>query len=282
MALQSSRVVRTFGVLFAVIGAALIAVNRVLAVVADLANNLVGKAIARYSSFTGKMALENFPEDKALYAQVKSLQAGLLPVVNAAVPIVLVVAIVLIAIAVVCLAFPKQVAQVLVAIKIWKNVECETVSEITDEPVEKLETTTAKKTSFLSKKILASAGVFLVLVIVVIAFVSSGGVSAESVRSELLANSEMVVSELKASFNSSKTVGIVPKLESSEIFDYAPKKGGFKASLKQDVNGCPAGSVWKISSEVKGFFQKNLSIYRKAPTNSACEKLVPNFKDVGK
>ncbi|GEM_PF-892194 len=279
MMLDSSRVVRTFGVLFGILAGALFAVYRVLSVVGGMANELVGKAIARYSSFTGKMALENFPEDKALYAKVKGLQATVLPALDVAQPIIITLAIILVVVALLCLILPRQIAQVLVAIKIWKgavSVQPESV-ECACEKVSKPKF----EFSFVHKMIAAVVALIVILVLLGISF-ANRGIPLESVSEELASNSENFVTELKATFQKTKGVGITPEFEDSEIFDYAPKKGGFTATLKQDVDGCPAGSVWKISSEVKGLFSKSLSIYRKAPADTACAKILPNFKNIGK
>lgn len=289
--LSSTRIVRTFGIFFAVLAAVLFAVSKVVVYVLGVANGLVAKAIARYSSFTGRMALENFPEDKALYAQVKSLQTGLLPTIESLLPVIVALSVVLLVLAILCFALPRQLAQVLVAFKLWKGAqvdenapvaeveacECDT-ENVEDKPVcpkKKI------KVTFELKLIAAVVALIVIGVGLAISF-SNRGIPLEKVNEELASNSKSVVSHLKQNFQKTKKVDFSGEFPQSEIFEYKSTANSFTAVLKEDIDGCPAGSTWKISATVKGLFQKSLNISRVAPKDSACVKIMPDFKSVGR
>lgn len=274
---SASRVVRSFGILFALLAAALFAASKVLATYAPMATGLVAKAVARYSSTTGKLALENFAEDKLLYAEVLKLKATLLPLLSFADSLLPKLAVACVVLAVICLVVPRQVAQVLVALKLWKGRSFEeTVFEKSAEaapaPVKKL-----------PAKVIVPAVVVVLALAAALTFLKAGGqVSREEAASELSKTSAEFVKAVKAGFNKSKKI-VAPAAPDSGIFVYSVSKAGnYTATLATEVEGCPAGSAWKIQPKTEGFFTQTLKIARIAPRDTNCAKIYPDFKNVGR
>lgn len=273
----ASRVVRSFGVLFALLAAALLLASRVLATYVPMANGLVAKALARYSSTTGKLALENFAEDKALYAEVLEVKSTLLPLLSFADALLPKLAVLCVVLALVCLVLPRQVAQVLVALKLWRGraVEVEVFTksaESSPAPVKKLPT----------KVIVIAAAIVLALAGALTFLKSAGGVSGEEAAAELSRNSAAYVQAVKAGFGKGKQI-VPPAAPDSGIFAYSVSKAGnYTATLTVDVEGCPAGSAWRILPKAEGLFTKTLKLARLAPKDTNCAKLYPDFRNVGR
>lgn len=273
---SASRVVRSFGILFAVLAAALFAASKIVSTYAPMATGLVAKALARYSSTTGKLALENFAEDKALYAEVLKLKETLLPLLSFADSLLPKLAVACVVLAVICLVVPRQLAQILVAFKLWKGRTVEEVftksAESSPAPVKKLPT-----------KIIVIAAVIVLALAAALTFLkSSGGISREEAAAELEQNSTEYVKAIKAGFNKAKKI-VPPAAPDSGIFTYSVSKAGnYTAVLNSEVAGCPAGSAWKIQPKTEGFFTQTLKIARIAPKDTNCVKIFPEFKSVGK
>ena len=102
MFLSAKRVVWTFGGLFIVLAALLWAAFFVVNSLTEVATELVQKALLRYNNFTGKLALQNFPEDKVLYNQVQNLQETVLPFLEILSPALIVLGVLFSVIALVC------------------------------------------------------------------------------------------------------------------------------------------------------------------------------------
>jgi hypothetical protein len=91
----------------------------------------------------------------------------------------------------------------------------------------------------------------------------------------------------KAFYAKSKVVGNaaalqVPDSLSTSAFEYKVTGGRFTAVSKVLLENCPAGSKWSVSASTKGFFEKELVLYRSAPKDSACANLTPDFKKLGR
>lgn len=113
------RTCRLVASLIALLGAVFFLVQRVAVNVLLLANDAVQMGFKRYDSFTGRMALNNFEEDRQLFACMKNAKE-LLSSVEVVVPILLVVSIVLLVIACFGLIFPRWFGRGLVFLKLLK------------------------------------------------------------------------------------------------------------------------------------------------------------------
>ena len=114
--IRTGRLVSAF---FAFIGMILLFLNRVLSAVLEMAGQGVQMGLSRYDNFTGRFALDNFPEDRELMALLKQA-ADLLPVASDALAFVLFLSIVCIVVAVAGFVMPRNVVHILVALKILK------------------------------------------------------------------------------------------------------------------------------------------------------------------
>ena len=271
MFLSAKRVVWTFGGLFIVLAALLWAAFFVVSSLTEVATELVQKALLRYNNFTGKLALQNFPEDKVLYNQVQNLQETVLPFLEILSPVLIVFGVLFSVIALVCFLFPKRCASFLVRIKLWKFSESEN-----------LDSFGVKAIHLPWKRILPVVLVIVLIVILIVAIRSCIGISSQKVSQELKETSLYYVQTIKANFGKTQKIVSPDSLPESEVFDYSIQKGRFVAKLKEDVDKCNKGNVWSISPSVKGLFKKTLSIYRKPPQDSACQQILPDFKSIGK
>ena len=146
--LTSVRTVRVLSTLVALMGMVFLLMQRVLSAVLQMATDGLNLGLARYNTFTGRMALQNFPEDRQLFKLLKDVQS-ILPSAEMALTVFMVVAIVLLAVALVGLALPRPYVHVLVALKIlkWKTGDADEVEDaslrdilekIGDVPLKKL------------------------------------------------------------------------------------------------------------------------------------------------
>ena len=113
------RTARVISTLVALMGMVFLLLQRVLSAVLQMATDGLNLGLARYNTFTGRMALQNFPEDRQLFKLLKDVQS-ILPTADSVLTVLMVVAIVLLAVALVMLAFPRPCVHVLVAFKILK------------------------------------------------------------------------------------------------------------------------------------------------------------------
>jgi hypothetical protein len=281
------RTARLIASLFALMGMVFLLLERVLSAVLVMAADGVKLGLARYNNFTGRFASQNFAEDKKLLALLKEVQS-VIPSAETALTVLMVVAIVLFVIAVLGLALPKQFAHVLVALKLLK---WETGEAAAEEPGESLREILAKVGNIPLKKIAVPLGVVLAIVIAFFAVSSCHEkVKAASVADsieEMQQKALLYMDAQKAYFARNKVIGNASALQmadslSTSSFEYTISGGRFTAVSKVPFENCPAGTKWSVSASTKGFFEKELVLYRSAPKDSACARLTPDFKKLGR
>ena len=281
------RTARLIASLFALMGMVFLLLERVLSAVLVMAADGVKLGLARYNNFTGRFASQNFAEDKKLLALLKEVQS-IIPSAETALTVLMVVAIVLFVIAVVGLALPKQFVHVLVALKLLKWESDEAVAE---EPGESLRDVLARVGNIPLKKIAVPFGVVLAIAIAFFAV----STCHEKVKAASVADSieEMQQKALqymdaqKAYFAKNKVVGNANALQmadslSTGSFEYRISGGRFMATSKVPFENCPVGTKWSVSASTKGFFEKELVLYRSAPKDTSCAKFTPDFKNLGR
>ena len=281
------RTARLIASLFALMGMVFLLLERVLSAVLVMAADGVKLGLARYNNFTGRFASQNFAEDKKLLALLKEVQS-IIPSAETALTVLMVVAIVLFVIAVVGLALPKQFVHVLVALKLLKWESDEAVAE---EPGESLRDVLARVGNIPLKKIAVPFGVVLAIVIAFFAVSSCHEkVKAASVSDsieEMQQKALQYMDAQKAYFAKNKVVGNANALQmadslSTGSFEYRISGGRFTAISKVPFENCPAGTKWSVSASTKGFFEKELVLYRSAPKDTSCAKFTPDFKNLGR
>lgn len=281
------RTARLIASLFALMGMVFLLLERVLSAVLVMAADGVKLGLARYNNFTGRFASQNFAEDKKLLALLKEVQS-IIPSAETALTVLMVVAIVLFVIAVVGLALPKQFAHVLVALKLLKWESDEAVAE---EPGESLRDVLARVGNIPLKKIAVPFGVVLAIVIAFFAVSSCHEkVKAASVSDsieEMQQKALQYMDAQKAYFAKNKVVGNANALQmadslSTGSFEYRISGGRFTAVSKVPLENCPVGTKWSVSASTKGFFEKELVLYRSAPKDTSCAKFTPDFKNLGR
>ena len=281
------RTARLIASLFALMGMVFLLLERVLSAVLVMAADGVKLGLARYNNFTGRFASQNFAEDKKLLALLKEVQS-IIPSAETALTVLMVVAIVLFVIAVVGLALPKQFVHVLVALKLLKWESDEVAAE---EPGESLREVLARVGNIPLKKIAVPLGVVLAVVIAFFAVSSCHEkVKAASVSDsieEMQQKALQYMDAQKAYFAKNKVVGNANALQmadslSTGSFEYRISGGRFTATSKVPLENCPVGTKWSVSASTKGFFEKELVLYRSAPKDTSCAKFTPDFKNLGR
>lgn len=281
------RTVRLVGAMIAIIGMIFVLVSRVLTAVLAIATDAIHLALARYSNFTGRIASRNFAEDKQLLAMVKDVNA-LLPTAETALTIILVIGILILLVAVVCIAFPKQAVHVLVAMRLLKWDMVEPMEGLLDDEA-------APEVHPLSRRakiiIASSAGGVVALIVLIVAL--SGFSERQQVANVESALKDMqdwaagYVDAQKTYFARNNDIGgpkslQLPDTAQTDYFKYKVTGSRFVAENKVQLGGCAAGNKWTVSSSTKGFFTKELVLYRSLPKDSACAKLTPDFKNIGR
>ena len=281
------RTVRLIGAMIAIIGMIFVLVSRVLTAVLAIATDAIHLALARYSNFTGRIASRNFAEDKQLLAMVKDVNA-LLPTAETALTIILVIGILILLVAVVCIAFPKQAVHVLVAMRLLKWDTVEPMEGLLDDDA-------APEVHPLSRRakiiIASSAGGVVALIVLIVAL--SGFSERQQVANVESALKDMqdwaagYVDAQKTYFARNNDIGgpkslQLPDTAQTDYFKYKVTGSRFVAENKVQLGGCAAGNKWTVSSSTKGFFTKELVLYRSAPKDSACARLTPDFKKLGR
>lgn len=281
------RTARLIASLIALVGMVFLFLERALAAVLQMASEGVQLGLTRYDSFTGRMALQNFAEDRQLFKMLQDVQ-GLLPSAESALTVLLFIAIVLLAIAVVGLALPRFFVHILVTLKLLKW-ETDGIEEEGEE------------TSF--REILTNIGEIplkkLAIPVAVIVVLVGGFAGIRScLESAKLASVDSAVEDLeqhtldyikaqKAYFGRTKTVGgpkalQLPDTSSSDYFEYKVTGARFTAISRVPIENCPAGTKWSVYSEAKGVFTKELALYRQPPKVPACISITPNYKNIGR
>lgn len=281
------RTARVISSLIALVGMVFLFLERMLSAVLEMASEGVQLGLTRYDSFTGRMALQNFAEDRQLFKMLQDVQE-LLPSAESALAVFLFIAIVLLAIALVGLALPRLLVHVLVAIKLlkWESDGIEEEGEETS-----FREILTKIGEIPLKKLAIPAAVIVVLV---------GGFAGirSCQESAKLASVDSAVEDLeqhtldyikaqKAYFGRTKAVGgpkalQLPDTSSSDYFEYKVTGARFTAISRVPIENCPAGTKWSVYSEAKGVFTKELALYRQPPKVPACISITPNYKNIGR
>ena len=280
------RTARFIALLFALMGMVFLFLERVLSAVLEMAGGAVSLGLARYENFTGRIAAQNFPEDKQLLALLKEAQS-LLPTADTGLKVLLIIAVVLIVVAVLGLAMPRNFAHVLVALKFLK---WETGAE--EEPEGSTLRETLENLGNVPLKKIALPLLCIVAVVVAIFAVRSCNEAAEESNlaeaiDEMTQLSLTYITAQKEYFAKNNVVGNAKALQmydssASDVFDYRITSSRFTATLKVPVGNCPAGSKWTVSASAKGVFTKELALFRAAPKDTNCVKLTPDYKQLGR
>ena len=281
------RTVRLVGAMIAIIGMIFVLVSRVLSAVLEVATDAIHLALARYSNFTGRIASRNFAEDKQLLAMVKDVNA-LLPTAETALTVILVVGILVLLVAVVFIAFPKQSVHVLVALRLLKWDMVEPMEGLLEDEEPAPATPLSRRT----KITIAGCAAGVVLLVVLVA------VFAGFSEKQLVANVESALKDMqdwaagyvdaqKTFFARNNDIGgpkslQLPDTAETDYFKYKVTGSRFVAENKVPLGGCAAGNKWTVSSSTKGFFTKELVLYRALPKDTACANLTPDFKNIGR
>ena len=281
------RTARLIACVIALVGMVFLFIERALSAILVMAADAVKLGLARYNNFTGRFASQNFAEDKQLLGLLKEVQQ-ILPSAETALTVFMVISILFLVVAILGLTFPKQFVHILVALKLLK---WETGEAAPEESGESLREVIAKVGNIPLKKIALPCVVVLGGVIAVFAVRSCHEtVKASSVSDSIEEMQQKAVEYIdaqKAFYAKSKVVGNAAALQipdslSTSAFDYKVTGGRFTAVSKVSLENCPAGSKWSVSASTKGFFEKELVLYRSAPKDSACAKITPNFKNLGR
>ena len=285
--LSPVRTARLVACVIALVGMVFLFIERALSAILVMAADAVKLGLARYNNFTGRFASQNFAEDKQLLGLLKEVQ-HILPAAETALTVFMVISILFLVVAILGLTFPKQFVHILVALKLLK---WETGEAAPEESGESLREILAKVGNIPLKKIAVPCAVVLAVVVAVFAVRSCHEtVKAASVSDSIAEMQQKAIEYMeaqKAFYAKSKAIGNaaalqVPDSLSTSAFEYKVTGGRFTAVSKVPLENCPAGSKWSVSASTKGFFEKELVLYRSAPKDSACAKLTPDFKKLGR
>ena len=281
------RTARVISALIALTGMVFLFLERALAAVLEMASEGVQLGLTRYDSFTGRMALQNFAEDRQLFKMLQDVQ-GLLPSAESALSIFLFIAIVLLAIAVVGLALPRFFVHILVTLKLlkWETDGTEEEGEETSfrEIIENIGEIPLKKLAIPAAAIVVLVGGFAGIRS---CQESAKVASVEAAVEDLEQHTLDYIKAQKAYFGRTKTVGgpkalQLPDTSSSDYFEYKVTGARFTAISRVPIENCPAGTKWSVYSESKGVFSKELALYRQPPKVPACISITPNYKNIGR
>lgn len=281
------RTARVISSLIALVGMVFLFLERALAAVLQMASEGVQLGLTRYDSFTGRMALQNFAEDRQLFKMLQDVQ-GLLPSAESALTVLLFIAIVLLAIAVVGLALPRFFVHILVTLKLlkWETDGIEEEGEETSfrEIIANIGEIPLKKLAIPAAAIVVLVGGFAGIRS---CLESAKLASVDSAVEDLEQHTLDYIKAQKAYFGRTKTVGgpkalQLPDTSSSDYFEYKVTGARFTAISRVPIENCPAGTKWSVYSEAKGVFTKELALYRQPPKVPACISITPNYKNIGR
>ena len=281
------RTARVISSLIALVGMVFLFLERALAAVLQMASEGVQLGLTRYDSFTGRMALQNFAEDRQLFKMLQDVQ-GLLPSAESALTVLLFIAIVLLAIAVVGLALPRFFVHILVTLKLlkWETDGIEKEGEETSfrEILTNIGEIPLKKLAIPAAAIVVLVGGFAGIRS---CQESAKLASVDSAVEDLEQHTLDYIKAQKAYFGRTKSVGgpkalQLPDTSSSDYFEYKVTGARFTAISRVPIENCPAGTKWSVYSEAKGVFTKELALYRQPPKVPACISITPNYKNIGR
>ncbi|MDY3922431.1 MAG: hypothetical protein SOZ02_09780 [Hallerella porci] len=254
------RTVRVFGIGLVFLGIIFVSLGFVLNYADDFASQVVNLAMARYSNFTGKFALNNFAEDQQLMKILLSVKDDLLPFIQGTKPFVFFAGILFSLAGIFALIFPQPSSLGLLKLRILH-----------------LENEDAKPFHFSRKTLCILAGIFALLFIV-FGIVKCSDPSRKT--PEKIAELEREASQIeklqreyfgrKKSLGTWEQIGYAPAESEYFLFE---KRGKFawQARNREKWESCPDSSIWKVSFEITGFFSKELKVYKSSPKN--CVKI---------
>lgn len=268
--ISKKRTGRLIGAGFLVFGIFWIVLSVILSCADGFAAETVGMAAARYESFTGKIALNSFEEDKLLMQKVLFAKETLLPLLSASVPVSAALGGGFVLAGLAFLLLPVRMASLLVKAHLFK--ECS--ENETEESFPKI-----------SRKVLF--GILIALCGIVL--VSVGLYLSDSARKtpEKVAQLEREASRFyrleRAYFAKTKKLGSWKQIgyepESSDYFVFKTSgSGSWGAENSEAWENCPAGNSWRVGLEVSGIFTKELKASARLPKDSACKALTPEFR----
>lgn len=268
--LSKKRTGRLLGAGFLALGIFWIVLCAVLAYADGFAEETVGMAAARYESFTGKIALNSFEEDKLLKQKILFAKETLLPALSAAVPVSAVLGGGFVLTGLAFLLLPVRTASLLVKAHFFKEYS---------------ENETEENFPKIPRKVLCG----ILITLCVMLFVSIGFYLSDSSRKtpEKVAQLEREASRFyrleRAYFAKTKKLGTWKQVgyepENSDYFVFKTSgSGSWVAENSEAWENCPVGNSWRIGLEVSGIFTKELKASIRLPKDSACKALTPEFR----
>jgi len=270
--LSKVRTVRVLGISFFVLAVVFIALGFVLDYVHGYASHIVELALARYSNFTGKIALSSFSEDQQLMTVVQSVKRDLLPLIASVKPWTFAVGILMALLGGAFEILPKWTATVLLKLHILK---------LSSGELREVPEAFRKRIKILTVSL---AGVVaLACLIGLILHLTDPNRDLPQKVQELEQEASRYYTLQKAYFQKRQTIGnwkeIGYEAPTSENFVFEKQgKYSWRAKNLKALEKCPEASVWKVTFEVTGIFSKELKAYASRPSLEACESLTPEFR----
>src|SRR5574344_270478 len=279
------RVVRVIGTLVFIIGAVALFFAKILDLIVVFADKVVQLAVVRYSNFTGQIALQSFKEDQELWNIINSVNQNVLPLADVLMPLLFFMAIFTMLIGVCIFSFPRYFADLLTTLKVLKRGK----SCLEDESAfENAVPETLFKVVF--KWLISLFVLIFIFVSTFLVFRCATDESDDHLKkeAEIMEQASIFIEKQKDYFNKNNTVGTLKQLnlelKDSEHFIYSISKDGWRWTVKnkEDWEKCPAGSEWRVSVSITGFFEQKINFYRALPKNTHCAEWTKGFKNVGK
>ncbi len=268
--LSKKRTGRLFGAGFLALGIFWIILCVILSFADGFASETVGMAAARYESFTGKIALNSFEEDKLLMQKVLFAKETLLPLLSASVSVSAALGVVFVLAGLALILWPVRAVSLLVKWHFFK--ECS-------------ENEAGESFPKIPRKILFGILAALCAIAIVSACLywtdsarktpeKVAQLEREAVRFYRLENAYFAKTKKLGSW---KQIGYEP--ENSDYFVFKTSgNGSWVAENAEPWEDCPAGNSWRIGFEISGIFTKELKAFVRLPKDSSCKALTPEFR----
>ncbi len=268
--LSKKRTGRLLGAGFIALGIFWIVSCAILSRADGFATETVEMAAARYESFTGKIALNSFEEDRLLMQKVLVAKETLLPLLSASVPVSASLGVVFALAGLAFFLLPVRMASLLVKWHLLKEYS----KEEREENLPKV-----------SRKIRCGISITLcgiVLVAVGAHFTDPARKTPEKIvqlkrEASRFYRLESAYFAKTKKLGSWKQIGYEP--ESSDYFVFKTSgNGSWVAENADPWEDCPAGNSWRVGFEISGIFTKELKASVRPPKDSACKALTPEFR----
>lgn len=268
--LSKNRTGRLLGAGFLALGIFWIVLCAILSRADGFATETVKMAAARYESFTGKIALNSFEEDRLLMQKVLVAKETLLPLLSASVPVSASLGVVFALAGLAFFLLPVRMASLLVKWHLLKEYS----KEEREENLPKV-----------SRKIRCGISITLcgiVLVAVGAHFTDPARKTPEKIvqlkrEASRFYRLESAYFAKTKKLGSWKQIGYEP--ESSDYFVFKTSgNGSWVAENADPWEDCPAGNSWRVGFEISGIFTKELKASVRPPKDSACKALTPEFR----